>query len=202
MAHDQERSRGVLATGPGPIVDRLSLYSVFFFQAEDGIRDKLVTGVQTCALPISITVLANGAGTCAGGVLSSWRRRARPLVRSGHAGAGRPVPRDFPRPARPRREPVGDSTGLRHRGFRGRSARPDGPAGLGSDDAGGPLDGRPQLDGFRLLAPPAHGGPRRGRLAAVPAARSGPAHARAWSAAAARARFGGGGGGLVPAVAA
>src|SRR2546423_9539452 len=30
----------------------------FFFQAEDGIRDKLVTGVQTCALPIS----ARGAG--------------------------------------------------------------------------------------------------------------------------------------------
>src|SRR5947208_13538941 len=26
---------------------------VFFFQAEDGIRDDLVTGVQTCALPIS-----------------------------------------------------------------------------------------------------------------------------------------------------
>ena len=25
---------------------------VFFFQAEDGIRDRLVTGVQTCALPI------------------------------------------------------------------------------------------------------------------------------------------------------
>src|SRR5205823_6727490 len=25
----------------------------FFFQAEDGIRDKLATGVQTCALPIS-----------------------------------------------------------------------------------------------------------------------------------------------------
>ena len=27
----------------------------FFFQAEDGIRDDLVTGVQTCALPISTT---------------------------------------------------------------------------------------------------------------------------------------------------
>src|SRR2546423_11146351 len=27
----------------------------FFFQAEDGIRDKLVTGVQTCALPIWLT---------------------------------------------------------------------------------------------------------------------------------------------------
>src|SRR5207248_8384698 len=25
---------------------------VFFFQAEDGIRDRTVTGVQTCALPI------------------------------------------------------------------------------------------------------------------------------------------------------
>ena len=28
---------------------------VFFFQAEDGIRDRLVTGVQTCALPILLT---------------------------------------------------------------------------------------------------------------------------------------------------
>src|SRR2546429_5920280 len=27
--------------------------SFFFFQAEDGIRDVAVTGVQTCALPIS-----------------------------------------------------------------------------------------------------------------------------------------------------
>src|SRR6266498_5137887 len=27
---------------------------VFFFQAEDGIRDADVTGVQTCALPISV----------------------------------------------------------------------------------------------------------------------------------------------------
>src|SRR2546427_9390359 len=29
---------------------------VFFFQAEDGIRDLTVTGVQTCALPISYPV--------------------------------------------------------------------------------------------------------------------------------------------------
>src|SRR5205807_6779155 len=27
----------------------------FFFQAEDGIRDYKVTGVQTCALPISVS---------------------------------------------------------------------------------------------------------------------------------------------------
>src|SRR3989440_7467420 len=30
--------------------------SVFFFQAEDGIRDLIVTGVQTCALPIYMTL--------------------------------------------------------------------------------------------------------------------------------------------------
>src|SRR5256885_10948610 len=30
-----------------------TLYFFFFFQAEDGIRDYKVTGVQTCALPIS-----------------------------------------------------------------------------------------------------------------------------------------------------
>ena len=30
-----------------------AVFSIFFFQAEDGIRDHCVTGVQTCALPIS-----------------------------------------------------------------------------------------------------------------------------------------------------
>src|SRR5437016_9287882 len=44
-----------------PILDRRSYFGVdrcktlrcfFFFQAEDGIRDWSVTGVQTCALPI------------------------------------------------------------------------------------------------------------------------------------------------------
>src|SRR5688572_30963118 len=33
----------------------------FFFQAEDGIRDLTVTGVQTCALPISILCLLPGS---------------------------------------------------------------------------------------------------------------------------------------------
>src|SRR5947207_4085996 len=32
-----------------------NLFYFFFFQAEDGIRDHCVTGVQTCALPISTT---------------------------------------------------------------------------------------------------------------------------------------------------
>src|SRR5260370_4278955 len=31
---------------------RLYVFLFFFFQAEDGIRDSSVTGVQTCALPI------------------------------------------------------------------------------------------------------------------------------------------------------
>src|SRR6266446_9907875 len=31
----------------------MSFFFFFFFQAEDGIRDYKVTGVQTCALPIS-----------------------------------------------------------------------------------------------------------------------------------------------------
>src|SRR5262249_46536481 len=35
------------------VCEMCDLQSVFFFQAEDGIRDWSVTGVQTCALPIS-----------------------------------------------------------------------------------------------------------------------------------------------------
>src|SRR5690349_17304443 len=36
----------------------------FFFQAEDGIRDLYVTGVQTCALPISpVTTVLRGASS-------------------------------------------------------------------------------------------------------------------------------------------
>src|SRR5258708_18315095 len=35
----------------------------FFFQAEDGIRDDLVTGVQTCALPIYRQTSINRAST-------------------------------------------------------------------------------------------------------------------------------------------
>src|SRR5437764_9964177 len=37
---------------------------VFFFQAEDGIRDTSVTGVQTCALPISKTGASVSSRIC------------------------------------------------------------------------------------------------------------------------------------------
>src|SRR5687768_7147295 len=39
-----------------------SLQLIFFFQAEDGIRDVAVTGVQTCALPISYLLARWNAG--------------------------------------------------------------------------------------------------------------------------------------------
>src|ERR1022692_2947684 len=40
--------------GPNHLPTRSAQFSYFFFQAEDGIRDYKVTGVQTCALPISV----------------------------------------------------------------------------------------------------------------------------------------------------
>src|SRR3989440_9084696 len=39
----------------------VSPYAFFFFQAEDGIRDLIVTGVQTCALPIHTSELQSQA---------------------------------------------------------------------------------------------------------------------------------------------
>src|SRR6266403_4584336 len=58
---------------------QMSLF--FFFQAEDGIRDLYVTGVQTCALPIS-----NASGGRSTAVISS--PCARTVSRSG-ASPGR-----------------------------------------------------------------------------------------------------------------
>src|SRR5438094_8103419 len=43
---------------------------LFFFQAEDGIRDRTVTGVQTCALPILLSFAVQPTSTVAGAVLS------------------------------------------------------------------------------------------------------------------------------------
>ena len=76
--HSQRDPQGIHVTSALPIVPQLTIYKrqntiqrmayfcimsvvrlccgwfcFFFFQAEDGIRDDLVTGVQTCALPIS-----------------------------------------------------------------------------------------------------------------------------------------------------
>src|SRR5260370_10675024 len=56
----------------------------FFFQAEDGIRDSSVTGVQTCALPIYSDVSRHGREV---------------LLRHVAAAAGRRVPEDQRRTA-------------------------------------------------------------------------------------------------------
>src|SRR6266404_6797447 len=50
------------------------MWVVFFFQAEDGIRDKLVTGVQTCALPIFVQAARH---SIASGLDDGLRRASR-----------------------------------------------------------------------------------------------------------------------------
>src|SRR5687767_15720300 len=54
--------------------------SFFFFQAEDGIRDKLVTGVQTCALPILGLVFLHTAFSPPLFLLSFWEVLAPHLL--------------------------------------------------------------------------------------------------------------------------
>src|SRR5256886_17483670 len=86
--------------------------SLSFFQAEDGIRDLTVTGVQTCALPI-----------CARRSRGARRDRRRGALR----GEPDPRPRGAPRLSRARRalharrvHPDGDSRGVaRRRAARG-----------------------------------------------------------------------------------
>src|SRR5258708_26142101 len=54
-AGDTRLTRLILSTSTNAILEKIMCgfdLSFFFFQAEDGIRDDLVTGVQTCALPI------------------------------------------------------------------------------------------------------------------------------------------------------
>src|SRR5207248_8168366 len=62
-------------------------------QAEDGIRDRTVTGVQTCALPISQSASARticAAATSRGSRITraSWSGRARGVSRSGPSPIG------------------------------------------------------------------------------------------------------------------
>src|SRR5256885_4431288 len=52
------------------------LPTTFFFQAEDGIRDYKVTGVQTCALPISRSASRRRPATRPGRASSGTRARA------------------------------------------------------------------------------------------------------------------------------
>src|SRR5207302_6582105 len=59
-------------------VDTVFIFFFFFFQAEDGIRDFHVTGVQTCALPICCARDAMNNNASARGVMSdAGSRRMR-----------------------------------------------------------------------------------------------------------------------------
>src|SRR5207249_7348873 len=60
-------------------------YFFFFFQAEDGIRDRNVTGVQTCALPISLRRRPRDARA----LRRARDPRARGAHKKRHAGPGR-----------------------------------------------------------------------------------------------------------------
>src|SRR2546430_11470513 len=57
----------------------------FFFQAEDGIRDLTVTGVQTCALPISAAKANRQSARvyCFWGREFPYRENFRPACRRG-----------------------------------------------------------------------------------------------------------------------
>src|SRR2546422_6372627 len=61
----------------------LCLYAFFFFQAEDGIRDVAVTGVQTCALPISVLTSVNAQLGLLDGAKSEAIQRAAQEVLDG-----------------------------------------------------------------------------------------------------------------------
>src|SRR5712672_3827761 len=57
----------------------ICFFVFFFFQAEDGIRYKLVTGVQTCALPICPSARPRSSRSIArwptvGEAASAWRQ--------------------------------------------------------------------------------------------------------------------------------
>src|SRR6266545_2472124 len=70
----------------------MNIYFFFFFQAEDGIRDKLVTGVQTCALPIWLARRLTSASKPAPAAFSTQRspastRSARRAPRLGSIAA-------------------------------------------------------------------------------------------------------------------
>src|SRR6266511_3973704 len=115
----------------------------FFFQAEDGIRDFHVTGVQTCALPISLLA---GRGVVDRGSLFTGpgSRTERSTTWDGETG----------------RRPAGRTTGSGHT-RRARRARPRAarPSGSRPGRPSGPPRGPPRRPGRARRPPP----PRRPR---------------------------------------
>src|SRR5256885_11706341 len=88
-------------------------YYFFFFQAEDGIRDYKVTGVQTCALPIWKVSFTKSPGQFSFGDGSHYLTPAdfakiynlKPLYDSGIDGTGRSEERRVGKECRSRWSP-------------------------------------------------------------------------------------------------
>src|SRR5437868_15422385 len=100
------------------------MISIFFFQAEDGIRDRNVTGVQTCALPISRTAVGRWDYGAAGIEQRNSAPR-RPLDRAGQPrriGPGRSEERRVGKECRSRGAPDDEKK-------KGRDERPTRAAG-------------------------------------------------------------------------
>src|SRR5688572_10901444 len=117
------------------------LFSFFFFQAEDGIRDLTVTGVQTCALPIfDRPHPARGSREVE---QRQGVRRGRRRGRSRRRPGPRDLPRDDPAPVLPRRRAADEDA-------RDHEQRPHGRDGsrVGQRPAHlrGPLQQRPPAD--------------------------------------------------------
>src|SRR2546428_5491258 len=60
-----------------------SIICFFFFQAEDGIRDLIVTGVQTCALPISVEEVSKSIAKMAADLTAL---RTAPVLEADYSG--------------------------------------------------------------------------------------------------------------------
>src|SRR5205807_7464090 len=87
---------------------------VFFFQAEDGIRDYKVTGVQTCALPISSSTPGGATArptgprsTRAAGSITSGSRRPSPTAWPASGSPGKRAAGRSPRTTRSEERRVG-----------------------------------------------------------------------------------------------
>src|SRR5256885_4383743 len=121
----------------------------FFFQAEDGIRDYKVTGVQTCALPISHPAAVSGPVRRRDGRLERYPAR-------GLRGA---------RPRRRRRGAFRRLLGARAGavGRRGRGRAGPGGGGRGDDARGGARRAAARVGrrGESETACVAHGGPEQ-----------------------------------------
>src|SRR3712207_4285236 len=126
----------------------LLLFFFFFFQAEDGIRDIGVTGVQTCALPICRPPRSRGGRPAACGDGTPGRAGAGsarpPRTRHGGPGGRRPSPRSRCRRDSGRRRRGGRRGSPRRRGrTRRRGGRAAPPCGCPVRRRGRAAAGRP-----------------------------------------------------------